>query len=140
MQEKKNARLAEERAEEAKERGAEASSHSGESLKKKVQHAAHVAQEKATEATNTVKEKATEAAHTAQETAQKAKHRVQEMMDYQQNEPSRQLSSMAGRLITLTLKHITQSKRIVSGEIFQFFFQPFTDEEQTAFHRPHRQS
>ena len=46
MQEKKNARLAEERAEEAKERGAEASSHSGESLKKKVQHAAHVAQGK----------------------------------------------------------------------------------------------
>lgn len=47
--------------------------------------------------------------------------------------------SMAGRLITLPLKHITQSERIVSGEIFQFFFQPFTDEKQAALHRPHRQ-
>ena len=42
-QEEKDAKLAQQRAEEDKERGAEASSHSGESLKKKVLHAAHVA-------------------------------------------------------------------------------------------------
>ncbi len=64
-----------------KERGAEASAHSGDSLKKKVQHAANVAKEKATEATNTVKEKATEMSHTAQEKAQQAKDRIKEMMD-----------------------------------------------------------
>lgn len=57
-QEEKDAKLAQQRAEEAKERGAEASSHSGESLKKKVTSMpAHVAKEKATEATNTVKGK-----------------------------------------------------------------------------------
>ena len=42
-QAKMDAKLAQERAEEAKERGAEASAHSGDSLKKKVQHAANVA-------------------------------------------------------------------------------------------------
>lgn len=53
----------------------------GHTVKKKAEHAAHVAQENMTEAANTTKEKVSEASHKAQETAQKAKNRFKEMMD-----------------------------------------------------------
>ena len=59
--------------------------------------------------TTTVKEKAIEAAHTAQVTVQKAKHRKYWIDN--KKEPSHQRRILTGRLITLTLKHITQLKR-----------------------------
>lgn len=65
----------------AEERTGKENSDFTHNMKKKAEHAAHVAKENLTETTNTVKEKATEAAHTAQETAQKAKDRMKEKMD-----------------------------------------------------------
>lgn len=65
----------------AEEKASNEASGFGDNMKKKAEHAAHVAKENLTEATNTVKEKATEAAHSAQEAAQKAKDRMKEKMD-----------------------------------------------------------